>query len=55
MTEQGTNEPTGCAKITPAFCLPCKFVLHTVGPIYDASVDQSGGDCVWLTHHTHSW
>lgn len=27
------NEPTGCAKITPAFNLPSKFVIHTVGPI----------------------
>ena len=27
------NEPTGKAKITPAFNLPSKFVIHTVGPI----------------------
>ena len=27
------NEPTGQAKITPAFNLPSKFVIHTVGPI----------------------
>lgn len=27
------NEPTGNAKITPAFNLPAKFVIHTVGPI----------------------
>lgn len=31
--EQGHEEPTGCAKITPAFNLPCRHVLHTVGPI----------------------
>lgn len=33
MTEQGNDEPTGMAKITPAFNLPCRYVLHTVGPI----------------------
>ena len=27
------DEPTGKAKITPAFNLPSKFVIHTVGPI----------------------
>ena len=30
---QGREEPTGGAKITPAFNLPCRYVLHTVGPI----------------------
>lgn len=33
MNEQGHDEPTGRAKITPAFNLPCSYVLHTVGPI----------------------
>ena len=33
MEEQGHEEPTGQAKITPAFNLPCRYVLHTVGPI----------------------
>ena len=33
MKKQGYEEPTGQAKITPAFNLPSKYVLHTVGPI----------------------
>lgn len=33
MAEQGHEEETGRAKITPAFNLPSCYVLHTVGPI----------------------
>ena len=41
MEQQGYPEPTGQAKITPAFNLPCKYVLHTVGPIIDGRVTKA--------------
>ena len=40
MEQQGYPEPTGQAKITPAFNLPCRYVLHTVGPIINERVTK---------------
>ena len=41
MERQGYPEPTGQAKITPAFNLPCRYVLHTVGPIISGRVTKA--------------
>ena len=38
---QGHPEPTGQAKITTAFDLPCRYVLHTVGPIINGRVTKA--------------
>ena len=44
MEKQGYEEPTGQAKITPGFNLPCKYVLHTVGPIVSGQLTQEHKD-----------
>jgi len=40
MEKQGREELTGTAKITPAFNLPCEYVIHTVGPIVQGKLTQ---------------
>lgn len=46
MKEQGYPEPTGKAKITKAYNLPCQSVLHTVGPIVTGKLSEE--DCALL-------
>ena len=41
MEQQGHPEPTGQAKITQAFNLPCRYVLHTVGPFISGRVTKA--------------
>lgn len=40
MNQQGYEEPAGQARITPAFNLPSRYVLHTVGPIVEGRVTR---------------
>lgn len=42
--KQGHKEPTGKARITPAFNLPCKYILHTVGPVVYGELKKTDED-----------
>ena len=41
MRRQGYDEPTGSAKITKAYNLPSRYVLHTVGPIVSGRLTET--------------
>lgn len=41
MAGQRGEEPVGQAKITKAYNLPCRYVLHTVGPMIEGAVTKT--------------
>lgn len=52
MKLQGHEEDTGKAKITKGYNLPCKYIVHTVGPIVMGNLTEK--DCRQLRSCYHS-
>lgn len=51
MKKQGHEEYTGTAKITPAYNLPCKYILHTVGPIIRGRLTEKDKELLASCYH----
>lgn len=43
---------TGATKVTPGFDLPAKWVLHTVGPVYDDDEVEWSEECLQSCYET---
>ena len=52
MEQQGYPEPAGGAKITPAFNLPSRYVLHTVGPVISGKVNKHERELLALCYRS---
>lgn len=48
MSQQGFEEPVGLAKVTPGFCLPSEYVIHTVGPALQKGAEPTEEDILDL-------
>lgn len=46
------EEPAGSAKITKAYNLPCRYVLHTVGPIIQGAVTKADRELLASCYRT---
>ena len=44
MARQGQEEPVGRVKVTPGYNLPCRYVLHTVGPRIAGRMSREDGE-----------
>lgn len=52
MAGQEEDEPAGGAKITKAYNLPCRYVLHTVGPVIYGAVTQANRELLVSCYRT---
>ena len=52
MKAQIFSEKTGGAKITPAYNLPCKYVIHTVGPIVDFKLTKRNCEMLYSCYNS---